>query len=58
MAILEAVSSAVLISVVMWGVLSPGLAPIRNMSRDLSEVLVWDPEAIIKTVRTVLEIEW
>ncbi|KAN0079864.1 Pheromone A receptor domain containing protein [Tylopilus felleus] len=52
MAILEAVSSAVLISVVMWGVLSPGLAPIRNMSRDLSEVLVWDPEAIIKTVRT------
>ena len=58
MALLEALSSAILVVVVMWVVLSPGLAPIGNMSRDLSEVLAWGPEAITDTVRTVLEIEW
>ena len=58
MALLEAVFSAVLIAVVMWGILSPGLAPIGNMSRHLSEVLVWDPEAITDNIWTVLEIEW
>ena len=58
MALLEAVFSAILLAVVMWVVLSPGLAPIGNMPRDLSEVLVWGPGAITDTVRTVLEIEW
>ncbi|KAF8439985.1 GPCR fungal pheromone mating factor [Boletus edulis BED1] len=58
MALLEAVLSAALIAVVMWGVLSPGLAPIRYMSRNLSEVLVRGPEAITNTVQIVLVIEW
>ena len=58
MALLEAVFSAVLVAVVMWVALSPGLTPIGNMSRDLSEVLIWGPEGITNTIRTVLEIEW
>jgi hypothetical protein len=58
MALLEAVFSAVLVAIVMWVALSPGLTPIGNMSRDLSEVLIWGPEAITDTVRTELEIEW
>lgn len=58
MALLEALSSAILAVVVMWVVLSPGLAPIGNMSRDLSQIPIWDAEAITNTVRTVLEIEW
>lgn len=58
MAVLEAVFSAILICVVMWGTLSPGLAPIGYMPRHLSEVLVWGPEAMIDNIRTVLEIEW
>ncbi|KAF8553270.1 STE3-domain-containing protein [Imleria badia] len=58
MALLEAVLSAVLVSVVMWGVLSLGLGPIGDMSRDLSEIRIWSPEGITDTVRTGLEIEW
>ena len=58
MALLEAVLSAVVVAVVMWGVLSPGLAPTGKMPRNLNEVLAWGPEAIPSNVRTVLEIEW
>lgn len=58
MALLETLFSAVLITVVMWGVLSPGLSPIGSMSRNLSKVRIWGPEVITTTVRTGLEIEW
>lgn len=58
MALLEAVFSALLVAVVMWGVLLPGMTPIGNMTRHLSEVLVWGPDAITNDIRTVLMIEW
>ncbi|KAH0834105.1 pheromone A receptor-domain-containing protein [Lanmaoa asiatica] len=58
MALLEAVFSAFLVAVVMWGVLFPGLAPIGNMPRHLSEVLIRGPDAITDNIRTVLKIEW
>lgn len=58
MALLEAALSAVLVAVVMWGVLFPGLAPIGNMTRHLSEVLILGPDAITNNIQTVLEVEW
>lgn len=42
----------------MWYILSPGLLPISQISRNFDEVLIWHSGAITETVRTVLLVEW
>lgn len=58
MAVLEALVSMVMVVLRMWYTLAPGLVPMEETSRNLSEVLVWGADAMTTSVRTVLLVEW
>ncbi|KAI6106636.1 GPCR fungal pheromone mating factor [Pisolithus croceorrhizus] len=58
MAVLQVLFSIVTDALGMWYILSSGLLPFSEMSRNFDEVLVWDSGAITGTVRAVLLVEW
>ena len=58
MAVLEALVSMVMVVLRMWYTLAPGLVPMEETSRNLSEVLVWGADAMTTSVRVVLLVEW
>ncbi|KAH7882761.1 pheromone A receptor-domain-containing protein [Phlebopus sp. FC_14] len=58
MAILEVALSITMMAVAMWYMLSPGLATMSDMSRNLDEVLIWGSDVMTGRIRMVLIVEW
>ena len=58
MAVSEVLLSMAMAILRMWYTLTPGLVPIQETSRNLSEVLVLGADAMTTSIRAVLLIEW